>query len=191
MHIPPSRPNTAPRRSLIFVALVLAAASSPISCTSGTGLSRSHAANTASPESAAESLEYVRAFSREQQDSLRELHESTPNWGAHKEALEYGDFLNEKAPRLLQIVEQNLPAKQRAQFQKSRAAVEAEVDAAEKENEAVAEANEGGTLARLTRHHGRKIAMKIRIASLSPWIPHLPASLQPELQTICEQTKKE
>ena len=157
----------------------------------GRGLSFFRAGPSKISGVSAADMDYVRAFSREQEECLRDLRESTPHWGAHKEALDYGDFLNEKAPRILQIVEQSLPAKQRAQFQKSKKAVEAQVDAAEKKNEEDAADNEGGTLAKMIRHHGRMTAMKVRLASLAQWIPHLPSELQPEIQAICGRTQNQ
>jgi hypothetical protein len=137
-----------------------------------------------------ESVEYLRAFSRDQEECIKAMSESSPNWGAHKEALDYGDFLEEKAPRLLQIIEEQLPKAQRAMFQRERADVEARVRAAEQRNESEALEMEGGTLARTIRHNGTKIPMKIRISSISPWIPHLPLPLQREIQEICERTAK-
>lgn len=137
-----------------------------------------------------ESVEYLRAFSRDQEECIKAMNESSPNWGAHKEALDYGDFLGEKAPRLLQIIEEQLPKAQRVRFQRERADVEARVRAAEQRNESEALEMEGGTLARTIRHNGTKIPMKIRISSISPWIPHLPRPLQREIQEICERTAK-
>ena len=136
-------------------------------------------------------MEYVRWFSREQEECLNAMHGNSPQWGMHKEALDYGDFLNEKAPRLLQIVEEHLPAEKRAKFRESRISVEARVKAAEEENEREAADMEGGTGARLLRHHGRKIAMLVRIGSLEPWIQNLPEILQPEVRAICERTEKD
>lgn len=185
-----------PLHSSIRNLFILLSAATTFSATSGCtagkggkGVSSLRAEPSKISEASAADMDYVRAFSREQQKCLRDVRESTPHWGAHEEALDYGDFLNEKAPRILQIVEQSLPAKQRAQFQKSKPAVEAQVDAAEKRNEEDAADNEGGTLAKMIRHHGRMIAMKVRIASLAQWIPHLPSKLQPEIQAICERTQ--
>jgi hypothetical protein len=135
-------------------------------------------------------MDYVRAFSSRQEECIKAIKESTPNWGAHKEALDYGDFLEEKAPRLLQIVEKELPPARRILFQKDRALVETRVKEAERENENKAMEMQGGTLARTILHNGTKIPMQIRIASLEQWIIHLPAPLQPEIRAICERTAK-
>ena len=175
-----------PKKPVAFLAL-LAACWIGASCTSST--LRFGASSPAKQSAvAAESLEYLRTFSREQQEYLKAMHESSPNWGAHAEALDYGDFLNEKTPRLLQIVEKHLPRAERLKFQAERAKVEAEVQAAEEANEMDAKDNEGGTLARLIRHRGTKIPMQVRIASLLRWTPYLPSELRPEIKAICERT---
>lgn len=137
-----------------------------------------------------ENVEYLRAFSREQEESIKAMTESVPHWGAHKEAIDYGDFLEERAPRVLQIVENLIPPSQRTQFRSDQKKVEANVMAAVEQNESRASEMEGGTLARTIRHNGTRIPMQIRIASLSPWIPYLPAPLQAEIRTICERTAK-
>jgi hypothetical protein len=94
-------------------------------------------------------------------------------------------------PAIRLSVEQNPAAQERAKFQGARGGVEADVKAAGEENEREAAEMDGGTLATLLRHHGRNVALRIRIGSPGPWIPYPPAVLQPEMRAICERTEKD
>ncbi len=174
----------------LALVVLLAVSGFNAGCSTDAAARSSRERRAAQGKVSAETMEYLRAFSHDQQECLRAMHESSPQWGRHKEALDYGKFLNQRAPRVLQIVEQNLPSQERVKFQESRGGVEANVKAAEEENESEAAGMEGGTLATLLRHHGTIIAMRIRIGSLEPWIPYLPAVLQPEMRAICERTEK-
>ncbi len=139
----------------------------------------------------AEALEYLRSFSREQQEHLGAMHDSRPVWGAHGEAIEYADFLDQKGPEVLRIVEQRLPAEQRGPYRRAQARVEAAIAKEQRQIEEEAADNEGGTLAKLIRHEGRRMPMRHRLSALSQWIAFLPPELQPELRSICARTAKD
>lgn len=176
-----------PARGVILLTLLMAFVGSSVGtgCTFFGEGSRGRPAQNAQM---AQNLEYLRVFSRDQQECLKAKLESSPNWGAHKEALDYGDFLEERVPRVLRIVEESLPPKQRRRFVAERVHVDAKVRLAEEMNEMKAAENEGGTLARQIRHEGTKVPMQVRVASLLPWTNYLPAPLQVEVRAICKRT---